>query len=122
MHPPDEQRGVRRVVDIEPAWLDDIDNPVWTEADLLHFRRSGQTSGNDFALPGQSGDRVGPNCARTQQRLRGFGPQIVDDQRVARPQQLTGDRCADIPIRTDVFSNRHYGPLSTVCLTEMQPS
>jgi hypothetical protein len=52
MHPPDEQRRVRRVVDMEPAWLDDIDNPAWTEADLLHLCRSGPTSGNDFALPG----------------------------------------------------------------------
>jgi len=52
MDPPDEQRGVRRVIDVEPARPDDTDDPARTEADLLHLARSRQTSGNYFAFRG----------------------------------------------------------------------
>ena len=50
--PPDEQGGIRCVVDVEPTRLNNTDDTAWTEADLLHLCRSRQASGNDFAFRG----------------------------------------------------------------------
>src|SRR5262249_27047809 len=61
---------------------------------LLHLGRTGQTGGDRLALGGDGGGRIRPDGARREQGVAGLAADGVDDQLMARPQDLAGPRAA----------------------------
>ncbi len=94
MDPTHQGRRVGRVVDVKRAGLQMRDDAVRAEADRLHLRRPRQAGGDDIALAGKRRRRGRPLGAGVEQRRCRGAPQIMDDERVARRQQLPGDWCA----------------------------
>ena len=75
MDPPDKQGGIRCVVDVEPARLNDADNPAWTEADLLHLK---------FSL-NRIGDGRNENSRGSATHKAEFCPELFDPWLLIKP-------------------------------------
>ena len=92
----DQGRRVGRVVDIERAGLELRDDAVGAEADRLHLGRPGQAGRDDVGDRREGCDSRGPGGAGGDQGFGRFAPQIVDGDGVSGPQELAGNRRADI--------------------------
>ena len=84
------------MIDVERAGLEVSDNAVRPQTDLFHFLRAGQAGGDHLAFGGERRHRIGPGGAGSEQRVGRSPADIVNDEPVPGPQQLAGDRRADI--------------------------
>jgi hypothetical protein len=104
MDPAHQPRGVGGVVDVKRAGLEMRDDAVRPEADLLHLRRTRQARRDRLTLGGDRRRGVGPGGPGDEERLGDSPPDVVHDQIMPGPQQLPGDRRADIadPDKSDL--------------------